>query len=479
MVAAQQSVLHHQRGCGSNSVPPEPSAAPPARQYVVPEHHLKARQLGFSTFILVFILDRCLFNSNVRAGVIAHTQPDAQVLFRDKVKFAYDHLPDWLRAEIPARNDNAGELVFTNNSSIRVGTSMRSGTVQYLHISEYGYISLHYPDKAAEIKTGAFNAVAPGQFIFVESTAKGAYGEFYDMCQEAQRVQAEGLPLTELDFKLHFEPWYTDLRYTLDPSTVVLTQEETDYLDQLEHEIKLKLTPGQRAWYAKKSRQQGERMKQEYPSTPKEAFEVAIAGAYYGQQMLKARMAGRIGEVPHEPALLVNTFWDLGHDDSTAIWFHQRVGLENRWIDYYEENGEPLSHYVKLMQDKGYAYGDHYLPHDVEVTELGSGKSRLEVLDDLGVKQVIVVPRIDSILEGIEMVRNVLGSCWFDAAKCDKGIKALDHYQKEWDDKRACFKSHPLRNWATHGADAFRQFAQGYLAPARKRPRRKGNWRTR
>ena len=112
---------------------------------------LKARQLGFTTFIQIFMLDACLFNSNIRAGTIAHRLDDARVIFRDKVKFPYDNLPDMLKAARPISRDCADELVLVNNSSIRVSTSMRSGTLQYLHISEYGQICNRFPDKAREI----------------------------------------------------------------------------------------------------------------------------------------------------------------------------------------------------------------------------------------------------------------------------------------------------------------------------------------
>ena len=134
---------------------------------------LKARQLGFTTFIQIFMLDACLFNSNIRAGTIAHRLDDARVSFRDKVKFPYDNLPDALKGARPIIRDSADELVFSNNSSIRVSTSMRSGTLQYLHISEYGQLCSRFPDKAREIRTGALNTVQAGQVVFIESTAEG------------------------------------------------------------------------------------------------------------------------------------------------------------------------------------------------------------------------------------------------------------------------------------------------------------------
>jgi hypothetical protein len=142
---------------------------------------LKARQLGISTFVSLLFLDRCLFNSNQHAGIIAHTREDAEMLFR-RVKFAYDNLPPEIKVLRSANTDNARELQLSNGSTLRVGTSMRSSTLQYLHISEFGKICAKYPDKAREIITGSLNAIAPGQYVFIESTAEGREGHFYEMC---------------------------------------------------------------------------------------------------------------------------------------------------------------------------------------------------------------------------------------------------------------------------------------------------------
>ena len=149
---------------------------------------LKARQLGISTFVCLLFLDRCLFNSNMHAGIIAHTREDAEVMFR-RVKFAYDNLPDELKALRKVSTDNARELQLSNGSTLRVGTSMRSSTLQLLHISEFGKICAKFPDKAREIITGSLNALAPGQYVFIESTAEGREGYFYQMCKEAQAIQ--------------------------------------------------------------------------------------------------------------------------------------------------------------------------------------------------------------------------------------------------------------------------------------------------
>jgi hypothetical protein len=444
---------------------------------------LKARQMGFSTFIQILILDACLFTSNIRAGVIAHTREDAEVLFRDKVRYAYEHLPASIKSTVRASSDRAGELAFSNGSSIRVGTSMRSGTLQYLHVSELGKIARKFPEKAEEIKTGALNTLHAGSFVFFESTAEGRHGLFFDTVESALKRDQLGLAPNELEFKLHFFPWWADARYRMSHDAVVLTSHEIEYFRSLEQNQGIRLDAEQMAWYAAKARMQGDKMLQEYPSTVAEAFEAKISGAIYANEMARVRAERRITVVPYAAEVPVNTFWDLGKNDTNAIWFHQRVGLQNRFIDFYENRGYSLAHYAQVLKERGYVYGRHYLPHDARVGDISreDNLSRAEVLESLGLRPVEIVPRIQDLNEGLEMTRQALASCWFDAAKCDEGIKALDAYQREWDDRIGEYKDRPLHNWASNPADALRQFAQGYRSPkAMSGPQRrtKANWRT-
>ena len=187
------------------------------------------------------------------------------------------------------------------------------------------------------------------------------------------------------------------------------------------------------------------------------SFDSPIIGSYYGAAIRKAEDEGRILNIPYENRVLVDTFWDLGMDDSTTIWFVQTVGMEHRFIDYYENSGEGLSHYAKILQDKGYTYNRHFAPHDIQVRELGTGKSRVEVAKSLGINFEIA-PRLD-IDDGINMARSIFNQCWFDINKCSRGINALKNYKKDWDEKNKVFRLSPKHNWASHGSDAFRTFA--------------------
>ena len=205
------------------------------------------------------------------------------------------------------------------------------------------------------------------------------------------------------------------------------------------------------------------------------SFEAAILGAYYGKEMKTASEEGRIGTVPHDPGLPVHTAWDLGIGDSTAIWFAQYAGSEKRVIDYYEGSGEGLAHYVEHLRSKPYLYGEHTLPHDVEVRELGTGKSRLEVLNGLGLTGIKIAPRV-AVDDGIQSARSFIATSWFDEAKCGRGIEALRQYRRDFDEKGRTFRTRPLHDWTSHGADAFRYLAVGYQpAPPRRERRRRGS----
>jgi len=184
-------------------------------------------------------------------------------------------------------------------------------------------------------------------------------------------------------------------------------------------------------------------------------------GAYYSAEMREAKAEGRIREVKYNPAKGVITAWDLGIGDSTSIWFAQFIGTEVHLIDYYEASGVGLDHYAKVLQDKGYVYDQHILPHDVRVKELGSGMSRLEVLADLGIRQVDIAPQL-AIDDGIQAVRSMLTRCWFDEVKSEKGIDCLVNYSRDWDENGKTWRLRPRHDWASHGADAFRYLAIGY-----------------
>lgn len=414
---------------------------------------LKARQLGISTFIGLLFLDRCLFNSNCSAGIICHTREDSEIFFR-RIKFAYDVLPESLKQLRSANLDSARELSFSNGSSIRVGTSMRGQTLQYLHVSEMAKISAKYPEKAREIVTGSLNALAPGQYVFIESTAEGRDGYFYDLCKRAQAMKDNRKALTKLDFRFHFYPWIEHPEYWLDPKDVVIPSELNDYFSKVEDRTFCKLNAGKRAWYIAKLESQQEDMKREFPSLPEESWETSLDGNYYSGHITKARQENRITKLFHDPKQPVHSAWDLGYSDSTSIWLFQIDGQRINILEYYENSGEALPFYIQWLKSKSYIYENHFVPHDASQHEFGSGLTRTETARSLGVR-FTQVPNI-GVQEGIDAARNLLHRCYFDEEKCLTGIKYLDAYRKQWNDKHGCWSSKPLHNFASHCADAFR-----------------------
>lgn len=198
------------------------------------------------------------------------------------------------------------------------------------------------------------------------------------------------------------------------------------------------------------------------------SFEGAICGSYYGALLDLAEQDGRICNVPYDAALPVYTAWDLGVGDATGIWFIQVHGAEIRVIDYYQASGEGLQYYAKYLSSKPYVYKEHIMPHDIKVRELGTGKSRYETAQTLGIKPITICRQLP-VDDGINAVRSILPRCYFDKKKTAQGLECLKGYRKEYDDKRKEYKNKPYHDWTSHGADAFRMFAVGYQAPSASR----------
>jgi hypothetical protein len=188
---------------------------------------VKARQPGISTAIELYILDYCIFHRNISAGIIAHSLDDAKKLLETKLRWPYSKLPDWVKNEVEIVNDSKTEIRFSNGSGVWVDTSVRSATVQILHISEFAKICRMYPDKAREVVTGCLNAIHRGQRIFIESTSQGKGGYFWEYCREAKKVADSGRQPSELEFKLFFFPWWRDRKNQM-PTKILISQEEED-----------------------------------------------------------------------------------------------------------------------------------------------------------------------------------------------------------------------------------------------------------
>jgi hypothetical protein len=189
------------------------------------------------------------------------------------------------------------------------------------------------------------------------------------------------------------------------------------------------------------------------------SFDAAVEGSYFGQILNELEEKKHMQEIPREELSRTFTAWDLGMGDSTSIWVAQLVGTEVRLIDYYENHGVGLDHYVKWIKDNDYLKAEHILPHDVRVRELGTGKSRMEMLEEAGL-EVKIAPRM-GLDDGIQAVRRLLPRCWFNVPKVQIGLNCLRNYRRDYDEKRKIFYERPLHDWSSHGSDSFRYLALG------------------
>ncbi|MGZ5078619.1 MAG: hypothetical protein ACXWHZ_03625 [Usitatibacter sp.] len=427
---------------------------------------LKARQLGFTTLIDIFFLDQVIF-ADLQAVIIAHERDAVEDIFRKKVKFPYENLPESVRAQNPARNDTANMYVFEKGGAIRVAQSGRSGTYQLVHVSEFGKIARRYPERADEIISGTFPTVHEGGIVFVESTAEGTGGAFYEMVKQAEKtdasIAASGRERQRMEFKLHFYPWWKEPKYRLNPEGIRITPEFAGYFAKLQLEHGIKLDAEQAAWYVVMAGVQKDKMKREFPSTVDEAFEGANEERYFAQQMTKARKAGRIKVIPYIAARGVNLFFDLGRD-TTCWWAHQFIALEHRLVGYHAHVGEQLDAVALEIQRRGYIVRNIYLPHDGNDQSILPGTTTpKKVFEQLfpGAK-VRVVPRVPTKYLAIDAARSRIAECWFHEVDCAKGIEGLDNYRKKWSESLGDWLDTPRHDEHSHPADAFQTFACGW-----------------
>jgi hypothetical protein len=367
---------------------------------------LKARQLGFTTVIDIFILDRTLFNKNKKSGIIAHTKDDAEEIFRTKVKFPYDNLPAWLKQEIVADSSKAQRLVFNNGSSIRVGTSMRSGTIQYLHVSEYAKICAKFPEKAKEVRTGSFPSVHEGSFCFIESTAEGVGGDFHSRCMKSM---AKGdKPLGKKEARFHFYPWWMDPKNSSKaPAHWAPSPELARYFKEMAAATGQTFTIDQKYWYSCTEEDLGEEMKQEHPTIPQEAFLSSGRPVFRPAHLTMAldecwTPDKRYELTPNklkpdvEGMLLV---WELPKTGMRyALGSDVAEGLEhgdNSTIDVCDEKGNQVAHWCGHVEpdelgEMIFKLGNFYRKALVGVERNNHGLTTLTKLKDLGYRNLYI-----------------------------------------------------------------------------------------
>ena len=275
----------------------------------------KARQEGISTFVDLFILDSCLFNKGVEAVIIADTLPNSEEIFRRKILYPYEHLPDELRNDPRLRpregtKGSSGQLQLANESVINVAVSARSSTAQIIHSSELAKVAAEHPDKAEEFVSGTLGAdSSDNAVIFIESTARGGSGVFWNFCKRAmdaeKEVKAGTRKLHKLDWKWHFFPWQMDKKYSLE-TDVVIPDRLVTYFEKLKNKHGIELTRQQKNWYAHTESEREDKMRSEYPSYDEEAFEQTILGAYFTRHSSSPACL-KCPEIPLNFRLVVST----------------------------------------------------------------------------------------------------------------------------------------------------------------------------
>lgn len=190
------------------------------------------------------------------------------------------------------------------------------------------------------------------------------------------------------------------------------------------------------------------------------SFQAAIVGAYYAREMVQAERDGRIAFVPYDPSKPVDTAWDMGKGSNMAVGCVQQIGLQHRWINCVT-GVDSVPEAITRLKQNNYTWGRHFMPHDAEPSQIGSGRSMKETAQSLGFKDVVIVPQ-GSVADGINATRLLLPACAFDKDKCEPLTKALKHYKRKWDDVRNTYLPNPHHDWASHFADMMRTYAMGY-----------------
>ena len=350
-----------------------------------------------------------------RVALVAPTFTQAKRISWDYVKYYAGVIPGVTFNETELRAD------FPNNGRIMLLSGENPDALRgiYLDLCVFDEYGMQNPRVWGEVVRPALSD-REGSAIFLGTPA--GHNHFFDILQQAKEQDEEGS-----------DQWYWK----------IAKASETKVVKDAELEAaQVQMTP--------------EQYEQEYECS----FTAAIIGAYYGKLLSDLDDEGKITRVPYDPALPVHTAWDLGINDSTAIWFAQvyRGGAVNV-IDYYENSGVGLDHYAEVLRQKDYHWGDHLAPHDIEVRELGSGKSRLETAFSLGIR-FKVIPKM-KIADGINAARMLIPKCYFDREKCNEGLEMLRQYRQEWDDRKRMFRDQPRHDFTSHSADAFRYLALG------------------
>ena len=421
---------------------------------------LKARQLGFSTLLGIVCLDQLCWSVGRQVSLVDKTQEDARQKLKNIVALAYDSLHAELKARFLVDRANAGEFGVrfheydsAQTSTMYAATHARGGSNSLLWISEWGYIQATDLRRSEEILTGAIPSAKNGTIV-VETTWRGGRGgHLWEIVKKALETPEEQKQPD--DWRVVFFPWTDDPDYA-DSEPQALTAETIRYFSD-----KPGFSLGQMSWYQRARTQFGMFVAREYPTTIEECFRTP--GAIYAELIDRLRASGAIRPAVVDTSALVHTAWDLGSPLNTVVTYFQIIGAEIRVIDCDSDLDLTPVQRVAYMLNKGYLFGSHFLPHDALATQK-SGKTFLNELNEVGLRNCKAVPRTHDIWIGINRLRQILPRFSFRIPACERLIEALSNYHTVRASSTGLALDEPVHDWASHFSDSCRVVAEAEAA---------------
>jgi hypothetical protein len=450
----------------------------------------KARKLGMSTLIVLDNFDEALTVPNTHCAIVDYREDDAlkkldiaRRAWKDGPKHpnpVIAHIWAQIHKGLKLVKDTTERLEWSNGSCMEASTSFMGGTPRRIHWSEAGPQSAHAPDRARKVKRGTLNAIGAHGVIDVETTMEGGEGtparDLFDLA-----LSMVGKPLSRMDWKLHFFPWYGHPSYDL-TGHAPETDEVLKYAAEMQEKHGIKIPASRWAWYEKKRQEQKDDVWTQFPTIAEEAIRVVVSGQIF-PQVVTVKSKGRVRPLTVEANRPLWSFWDIGND-GLSCWVGQQVFRDILWHRFFFTTGAGAVRAAEVIrqfeQELGLSFSTHFFPHDVDYRDRGSSVTYRSQLVTAGVPnhKIITIPIAGDKWDGINAVRDRIPRMWFDPA-CEKaqidafgeklpsGLGCLTNYRTQPKAASGALRALPLHDVNSHGADAMVTFGaadeQGYL----------------